>query len=137
MQLPKKAPRTAEEGTDKDGFKVPKHVLDKRKKRAKVITGKSDAASAGGLKGAPVDLFVFRVEKEAVEEDLRELITKQGCQVRGITLMSKEEAKFKSFKLTIPAAQKNTVFSDSFPWPDGVKVRRFIPKRKVSPTTAT
>ena len=124
--------------TDKDGFKIPKHVLEKRKKRSqktKIITGKNPATGVGGLKGAPVDLFVYRVAKEAKEDDLRQLVTEKGCQVQGIELMSNKEAKFKSFKLSIPVAQMNTVFCDSFPWPEGVKVRRFIPPRRKFPQT--
>ena len=65
--------------------------------------------------------------------DITELVTSVGYEVRKIQCISNPNAMYKSFRLTIPVSQYTSIYSDEFPWPDGVKVRRFIrPRRNVS-----
>ena len=124
--VPSAAPNNSE-----NEFQVPAHVEKKRRRqerRSKVVTGsKGDAA---GLKGAPVDLFVFRADKDSTVEGLRQLVESQGCEVRGVEVKSHENARFKSFKLSVSSSQLNVVLNEDFPWPDGVKVTRFYHWKK-------
>ncbi|ELU00647.1 hypothetical protein CAPTEDRAFT_207510 [Capitella teleta] len=121
--------------TDCDGFTVPSHVLNKRRKQArrkrKIITGSNtgDQTLKGANQDANRDLFVYHVDKSATTEDLEHLMTSQKCEVRKVSVTSNDEARFKSFKLTIPASCLKRVFSEEFPWPLNVRVRRFISRR--------
>ncbi|ELU16935.1 hypothetical protein CAPTEDRAFT_209290 [Capitella teleta] len=113
--------------TDCDGFTVPSHVSNKHRKQArrnrKIITG------SGSNTDANRDLFVYHVDKSATTEDLEHLMTSQNCEVRKVSVTSNDEARFKSFKLTIPASCLKRVFSEEFPWALNVRVRRFISRR--------
>ncbi|ELU11395.1 hypothetical protein CAPTEDRAFT_194363 [Capitella teleta] len=61
---------------DCDGFTVPSHVLNKRRKQArrkrKIITGSNtgDQTLKGATQDANRDLFVYHVDKSATTEDL-------------------------------------------------------------------
>ncbi|ELT91644.1 hypothetical protein CAPTEDRAFT_202181 [Capitella teleta] len=74
--------------TDCDGFTVPSHVLNKRRKQArrnrKIITGSNtgDQTLKGAAQDANRDLFVYHVDKSATTEDLEHLMTSQNCEVR-------------------------------------------------------
>ncbi|ELU05251.1 hypothetical protein CAPTEDRAFT_206881 [Capitella teleta] len=73
---------------DCDGFTVPSHVLNKRRKQArrkrKTITGSNtgDQTLKGATQDANRDLFVYHVDKSATTEDLEHLMTSQKCEVR-------------------------------------------------------
>ncbi|ELU16458.1 hypothetical protein CAPTEDRAFT_185448 [Capitella teleta] len=73
---------------DCDGFTVPSHVLNKRRKQArrnrKIITGSNtgDQTLKGATQDANRDLFVYHVDKSATTEDLEHLMTSQKCEVR-------------------------------------------------------
>ncbi|ELT93717.1 hypothetical protein CAPTEDRAFT_197129 [Capitella teleta] len=64
---------------DCDGFTVPSHVLNKRRKQArrkrKIITGSNtgDQTLKGATQDANRDLFVYHVDKSATTEDLEHL----------------------------------------------------------------
>jgi hypothetical protein len=96
-----------------------------------VITGSNtgDQTLKGATQDANRDLFVYHVDKSATTEDLEHLMTSQKCEVRKVSVTSNDEARFKSFKLTIPASCLKRVFSEEFPWPLNVRVRRFISRR--------
>ncbi|ELT93987.1 hypothetical protein CAPTEDRAFT_193556 [Capitella teleta] len=102
--------------TDCDGFTVPSHVLNKRRKQArryrKIITGLNtgDRTLKGAAQDANRDLFVYHVDKSATTEDLEHLMTSQNCEVRKVSVTLNDEARFKSFKLTIPASCLKQVF---------------------------
>ena len=96
------------------------------KKRTKIIKGTQE--SCGRFQGAPEpkrDLFVYRVSKECEPDDIRAMLKAKNCEVEDITVMSKAEAKFRSFKVSLKVSLVATLLSEEFPWPLGVRVRRF------------
>ena len=89
--------------------------------------------ATGKFKGAPEpqrDIFLYRVDKECDVEDIKLMLRGNNCEPKEIKIMSKEEAKYRSFKLTVGVSSANTLLDDSFPWPHGVRVRRFFRKRE-------
>ena len=115
-------------------FLVPSHVHRRNnraeKRRRNVITGNSKPQ--GSLKGAPEpgrDLFVFRVDNANTTSDLRNHITDYGFNVRGLSCVSHENSKFKSFKLTVPMSEYNELFNENM-WPCGIKIRKYVPPRR-------
>lgn len=106
-------------------------VVGSRKKRPKVIKGTQEAS--GKFKGAPErqqDIFLYRVDKECDADDVKSMLNENDCTPKEIVLMSKEEAQFRSFKITVDNQMARSMLSESFPWPAGVRVRRFFPARK-------
>ncbi len=97
-----------------------------------MITGKKNALSQfGSFKGAPEpsrDLFVYRVAKTVDQTDIMTYLRSQAIDIRGLSCVSYQDAKFRSFKLTMGISHFDKVFDDSF-WPSGVRVRRFIPPK--------
>lgn len=55
---------------------------------------------------------------------LKETETGAGYTVRELNILSHSEAKFRPFKLTVPASQFNRLCSNEFPLREGVRVRR-------------
>ena len=127
------------QANDADEFHIPARAArrERRKetRRSKTITGRRQHGE-GRFRGAPEadrDLFVYRVDPDTVTTDITELVTSVGYEVRKIQCIYNPNAMYKSFRLTIPVSQYTSIYSDEFPWPDGVKVRRFIrPRRNVS-----
>ena len=119
-------------------FTMPAYTKKKQKRaennRRKFITGNKSQAS-GRFRGAPEpsrDLFIYRVLQEAEADDIRELVTDEGCEVRDIKAVSHPEAKYKSFKLSVPMSEYDKLISENFPWPEGVRIRMFISPRKTN-----
>ena len=54
----------------------------------------------------------------------------QECdiEVRALEILSNVNAKFKSYKLTVPVSKFKDLFNEDM-WPEGVCVRKFIPPR--------
>ena len=120
-------------------FEVPPHVLrkrrqeERRKRKKKVVVGTCASSNTGlrGVVGGAKNLFVSRVARDPeVEEKLRMLLTSQQCSTFNLKETSHPEALFLSYKLTIPAHHVASIFSDQFPWPEGINVSwwRFKPK---------
>ena len=124
--------------SDEDGFLQPSHVIRKQRKefnkavKRQVISGCSKGQSV--VKGAPEpsrDLFIYRVDTATALEDLKQYIVDHGFAVRSLEMMSKPDAQWKSFKLTVPRSQFDSLF-DSNVWPEGICVRRFFNRRELS-----
>ena len=101
------------------------------RKRPKIIQGKTEGT--GRFKGAPEpvrELFLYRVSKECEKEDIMTAMQENNVDVKDIVLKSKDEAKFRSFKITVNVSAVIKLLSDSYPWPAGVRVRRFFQKRR-------
>ena len=71
---------------------------------------------------------MYRVDPEADCESLKEYLGTKSLDVRDIKHMSHDEARFKSFKVTLPASQLTVAF-DCSTWPEGICVRRFFMPR--------
>ena len=112
-----------------DGFQLPYLQNKHNKRKQKVITGKSH--TTGGFKGAPEptrELFIYRVDNETDVTDLQHHVHSHNFTIRDLKCISNPSAKFKSFRLAVPASEFQHLLSDNI-WPDGVRVRRYIPPR--------
>jgi hypothetical protein len=84
------------------------------------------------VKGAPEamrDLFIYRVDKETSIYDIGNYIESQGFTVEDLQCVSHDAARFKSFKLTVPVSQYNSLF-DSNLWAHGIRVRKYKSKQQ-------
>jgi hypothetical protein len=85
-----------------------------------------------GFKGAPEpsrELFIFRVDKSTEIDELKDYLVGKNVKVRELKCVSNSEAKFKSFRLTVPVSDFKNLFDEAL-WPEGVRVRRFIPPKQ-------
>jgi hypothetical protein len=119
---------------DSQGFLLPGRVRKQNKRRERqrqqVITG-SGATNSGNFRGAPEpsrDIFVFRVEPGTQVADLRTHLADMDVTVRALHCVSNAEARYKSFRLTVPLSDFDIVFDGSL-WPEGVRVRRYFPRK--------
>ena len=124
-----------EQSTDGDGFAIPRYAQRKidRNTQRKVIRG--TAPASGSIRGAQVsppnrDLFVYKVEKDVDNNELKNLIASNGFQINYFKCVSHEDAKFKSFMLSVPKYEFSRLFDTNL-WPEGICVRQFKTKRQV------
>ena len=124
-----------EQSTDGDGFAIPRYAQRKidRNTQRKVIRG--TAPASGSIRGAQVsppnrDLFVYKVEKDVDNNELKNLIASNGFQINDFKCVSHEDAKFKSFMLSVPKYEFSRLFDTNL-WPEGICVRQFKTKRQV------
>ena len=106
-------------------FQYPSFYRRKMRRKTKTVTGQADNVR---LKGAPLpsrDIFVFRVDRYATEDELKGFIIDNGVPVRELTCVSHADAKYKSFKLTVSVKDVEKVFDEDF-WPCGIMVRRYF-----------
>jgi hypothetical protein len=131
------APNTAHRAPDKDAVPTvpaPVHqhmqddftVVKRRQRRRKVITGTS--SESDGFRGAPEvrSLFVYHVNKETQEDDVKKYLVKRNVNVVSIRVLSHPDAALKSFKVTVHKDKLSSLLSQDFPWPADVRVRRFV-----------
>lgn len=88
--------------------------------------------SAAGLQGAPLpsrDFFISRAMKGTTVEKVREHLRCCDIDVRDLTVISHNEAKFTSFKLTVPISEISKVI-DPDNWPTGINVRKYYNRRE-------
>ena len=126
---------------DNREFQRPAHVIrrerNKERARRNIITGRHQPG-AGRFRGAPEaerHLFVYRIHAETEAIDIHELVSGLGHEVRNVDCVSHPDSKYKSFKLTVSLRDYDKVYNVNFPWPEGVRVRRYnIPQRPRSDT---
>lgn len=82
------------------------------------------------LRSAPstTKLFVFRINKDVTEDDIKQFLNDDGIQDSDIECVSHENANAKSFKVTLNSKDKDRVMSPDF-WPDGVACRLFYERK--------
>ena len=120
-----------------EDFHLPNHTLKKKRReenrRQRIITGNARPGT-GRFRGAPEpsrDLFIYRVDPETKANYITDLVVQNDYVVRDIQLISNPSARFKSFfKMSVPISQINSLLTETFPWPEGVCVRRFITPRR-------
>jgi hypothetical protein len=114
-------------------YEVPR-THKKKQKRNKFISG-TVSPNSSAFKGAPMPdrhLFIYRVDKSASDRDISAFLVARQFNVRELTCVSNENAKFKSFKLTVPVTEYSNLFDGNL-WPAGVRVRKYIsPKSEYS-----
>ncbi len=79
------------------------------------------------FRGAPEpdrQLFIQRVNKQVTDIDVKAYLVAKDFTIRDLTLMSHADAKYNSFKLTIPVTEFEKLLDPDI-WPVGVRVRRF------------
>ena len=107
-----------------DEFQFPSYQKRRIRRRQKVVTGQ---ATNSKLKGAPLpsrDVFIYRVDKNTTVDILSEYISENSIDFREIECVSHEDAKYKSFRLTVSIKDLDKIFNEAL-WPSGVMVRRF------------
>ena len=67
------------------------------------------------LKGAPEpgrDLFIFRLDSETLDSDIKAYLESHDVSVLKIDQMSDENTKYKSFKVTVPISRLNDLLKE-------------------------
>jgi hypothetical protein len=98
--------------------------------RSQVVTGKGQPNDR--IKGAPEPvrhLFIYRVDKETQDDAIHSYITENGFSIKDLSCVSNINAKFKSYKLTVPVSEFKYLFDENL-WPPGVRVRQYIAPRR-------
>jgi hypothetical protein len=109
-----------EQGTE------PWQIVNSKKK---TVTGKLQNCAILGAPEAARDLFIYRVHTQVDTESLEQYIKDKNFDVMDLKCVSREESKYKSFKLTVPVSQFAKLFDENL-WPAGIRVRKFVSKRK-------
>lgn len=112
--------------TDDDGFTQVGNSRRKRLKRKTVYGTKKDAELKSGKRQA--EFFIFRVDKEATDDMVRNYVETGNIEVQKLECLSKPEAFSKSFYLSVTTDDPSQLLDPSF-WPDGVGCRRFYKKK--------
>ena len=84
-------------------------------------------AANGRFRGAQVpsrDIFVYRVENDALESEIECHVKDNGIVPRSVETVSHADAIYKSFKLTVYVNDMGKVRDADF-WPEGIMVRRY------------
>ena len=104
----------------------------KNKQRRRIIIGNS--VSCKGVtqwQGQPEPtrhLFRKRITKDTENDAVKNMIQSYGFGIRDFRCISHPEARFKSFKLSVPASQFERLFDEKL-WPEGVVVRIYATPR--------
>jgi hypothetical protein len=120
-------------GQTADGFREP-YARTKgaaNRERRTVLRGSKVVSNSFGAPPTR-NLFIYRVKKHVPLEEVREYIEKE-IPVINLVKVSHENATFQSFKLTINAADLDTVFTNGF-WPVDVGCARYIMRRRQATT---
>jgi hypothetical protein len=115
-----------------DGFEVQRDERRRQQREAnrqqsqkrKPVAGQSDG---NGLRKPPSPTwhyFVYKVHKDDNIDEVREYTSKQGVVVRDLVKTSHNDAKYNSFKLSVPRESADSVLNPEF-WPKGIYIRRW------------
>ena len=122
------ASQKTEDKTDNtDGFTLQRDQVRREKHRQRsraVVTGTS---GIGNFRGGPPplrDFFLYRVMKPATADDVAECLRSHEIKCDSVLRVSNEEARFCSFKLSIPITDIKKVMEPDV-WPEGVRIRKF------------
>jgi hypothetical protein len=111
---------------DRSGFLLARDDYRRlRRGQRKTIT--TGIAGNRRLRGGPPpmkDFFLYRVLKPANEDDVIECLNENDIKYNSVLKVSKEEARYCSFKLTIPVSEIKKAMEPEV-WPEGVRIRRF------------
>ncbi len=117
--------------TDVSGYHKQPHQRKEEKRRVrKVVIGNkstADGASSIRFKGAPEperSLFIYRVTGDTHIDDIHDMLSQYKFTVLSLECVSHPESKYKSFNLTVPISQFNSLYNEEL-WPHGVRVRRY------------
>ena len=112
--------------TDNGFLYQPREVRRMRKQqRHSAVVGTREAN--GRFRGAQApsrDIFVYRVENDALESEIKCHVKDNGIVPRSVETVSHADAMHKSFKLTVSVNDMGKVLDADF-WPEGIMVRRY------------
>ena len=108
---------------DEDGF----ILVTSGKKRRK--TSVSSEESIIGAKPALSSIWIYKIEG-GTEKAVKKYLNEQGVRVKKITRTSHQDARYKSFKITILSADIKNVMKRNF-WPIGVECRNWKDKNRI------
>ena len=97
----------------------------RRRRRDRAVFGRGTTA-VQGLAGAPVRprcVWLWRVLRGDTD-DIKQHMEDRGVTVEEISKVSHPEAKFKSFKIQIPAESEKQILDSEF-WPQGMMCKRW------------
>ena len=120
-------------GFNTEDFQVPayhkrKERRERRFTQRKVISGKGTDANFKGGPSPIRELFIYRVDKSTDVDTLHQHIANLGITINALTCTSHKDAKFSSYKLTVPKEEFSLLFNEDY-WPKGVMVRQYIPHK--------
>ena len=103
-------------------------TVERRRRRGRAVygTGDNDDLSAGLQKH---DLFVFQVNADKKEQDVKSYLEKRDVKVVKIKRMSADEAASNSYHVEVHCMDVRTILTPGF-WPTGVGSRKFVQKRR-------
>jgi len=122
---------TMEPTCDNEGFELPTYqrkVLRRQQNpKPKVVYGTKQSTQ---LRAGPRrhELFVFRVHKDIVDEDIKEFMCNEGVKVHELEIVSSPDAWTKSYRLAVEAMNLEAILQPDF-WPDGIGCRRYWRKK--------
>ena len=112
--------------SDLSGYQLQPHQRKyQQRQQRKIVTGNITTSQA--FRGAPEpsrELFIQRVSKNTTTEDVKQYVTNKSFTVREICMMSHQDAKYNSFKITVPVSEFTKLFDPDL-WPSGVRIRQF------------
>ena len=112
--------------TDNGFLYQPREVRRMRKQPShSAVVGTREAN--GRFRGAQApsrDIFVYRVENDALESEIECHVKDNGIVPRSVETVSHADAMYKSFKLTVSVNDMGKVLDADF-WPEGIMVRRY------------
>ena len=120
-------PHRASVAADQEGFKFPAEQRRRMRKTEAMIGKLKNSVIKSGAKYT--HLFVSRVYSDVSADDLKNFISEEGVKVHQIKIISREESRMKSFKVTIMTEDKENVMLDTL-WPAGVACREFFERRE-------
>ena len=94
-------------------------------------TGDDDALSAGMQRH---DLFVFQINKESTENDIKSYLERRGVTVINVERKSGTDAPSNSYHVEVHCLDARTILTPGF-WPVGVGSRKYFKKRTVNRRT--
>ena len=77
------------------------------------------------------DFLMILAWASRFNSDLSQDVSEMRFTVRDLQCLSHDNAMFKSFKLTVPKSEFADLFDGNI-WPQGIRVRKFIPPRSGS-----
>ena len=112
--------------TDNGFLYQPREVRRMRKQQShSAVVGTREAN--GRFRGAQApsrDIFVYRVENDALESEIECHVKDNGIVPRSVETVSHADAMYKSFKLTVSVNDMGKVLDADF-WPEGIMVRGY------------
>ena len=95
------------------------------------IHGSNDTSVVSGAPPPKRDYFLSRIVKSTEDDVLRQFIVDSGIGLVDLRLVSNENAKFKSYKLSVSLDDRDKIWSPNL-WPKGSCIEKWKPKNNES-----